>query len=495
MVMTASVAVSGALLGIAAVYFPLWTVVALLLSCAAVYFVAFYRTIPYTFLGSLWILLLGYALLGRSFAYLGAPPIFVGELMLAFGIVAALVSRALPAVARCPVTWLIAALAVCGAVGTLPYLGLYGADALRDAVLWGYGAFALLVAACVLSTGALPAIVRQYSRWVMVFAAWPVCLVTINRLMGQDTLHMPGTGLPFFSSKPGDVGVHLAGAAAFVLVGLSGELSGGEHSRPNRRRVFWGAWTTSLAFVAALSRGGFIAATTALFVLAAVKPIAIGRRVAASALLAVAAGAVIVLVSATFGEPGPLASTTQERSISPGQIVENVLSISGRQSAGDLTNTRTWRLDWWRQIVDYTVHGPYFWTGKGFGINLADDDGFQVARPDEAPLRSPHNGFLTVLARMGVPGAVLFGILQVSFATSLLLAYLRAQRAGAHWWARLDLWILSYWAAFLVNALFDVFLEGPQGGICFWCLMGLGIAVLESQRRDLPRAGLFGKAA
>jgi len=25
----------------------------------------------------------------------------------------------------------------------------------------------------------------------------------------------------------------------------------------------------------------------------------------------------------------------------------------------------------------YTIHGRYFWTGKGFGVNLADDDGFR----------------------------------------------------------------------------------------------------------------------
>ena len=102
---------------------------------------------------------------------------------------------------------------------------------------------------------------------------------------------------------------------------------------------------------------------------------------------------------------------------------------------------------------------------------------------------------MTVLARGGVPGAVLFGTLQVSFALSLLRAYLRARRAGAAAWARLDLWILSYWAAFLVNSAFDVFLEGPQGGIWFWCLMGLGVAVLESQRNDLSSAALLEKAA
>jgi hypothetical protein len=36
----------------------------------------------------------------------------------------------------------------------------------------------------------------------------------------------------------------------------------------------------------------------------------------------------------------------------------------------------------------------------------------------------------------------------------------------------------------MVNASFDVFLEGPTGGIWFWSLFGLGIAALEIQRRQ-----------
>ena len=47
----------------------------------------------------------------------------------------------------------------------------------------------------------------------------------------------------------------------------------------------------------------------------------------------------------------------------------------------------------------------------------------------------------------------------------------------------MNLWVLSFWLAFMVNAAFDVFLEGPQGGVWFWCLIGFGIAALEAQRR------------
>ena len=43
--------------------------------------------------------------------------------------------------------------------------------------------------------------------------------------------------------------------------------------------------------------------------------------------------------------------------------------------------------------------------------------------------------------------------------------------------------------AFLVNAAFDVFLEGPQGGIWFWSIMGFGIVAADRQRRLFSTAG------
>ena len=64
-----------------------------------------------------------------------------------------------------------------------------------------------------------------------------------------------------------------------------------------------------------------------------------------------------------------------ERPVSAHQIFENVKSIvgqSGRQTEG----TKQWRLNWWDMIINDTFRGPNFWTGRGFGINLADADGF-----------------------------------------------------------------------------------------------------------------------
>ena len=57
-------------------------------------------------------------------------------------------------------------------------------------------------------------------------------------------------------------------------------------------------------------------------------------------------------------------------------------------------------------------------------------------------------------------------------------------------WARLNLWTLASWAAFMINASFDVYLEGPQGGILFWSFFGFGMALLEMQRRGAAEGQL-----
>ena len=51
-------------------------------------------------------------------------------------------------------------------------------------------------------------------------------------------------------------------------------------------------------------------------------------------------------------------------------------------------------------------------------------------------------------------------------------------------WASLFLFLGCFWAAFLINASFDVFLEGPMGGIWFWNVYGIGIASLWMYKRQ-----------
>ena len=60
----------------------------------------------------------------------------------------------------------------------------------------------------------------------------------------------------------------------------------------------------------------------------------------------------------------------------------------------------------------------------------------------------------------------------------LALGSPRSRRLGEHPWPELFLFLLGYWLAFMINASFDVFLEGPMGGIWFWTVYGVGLAAV-----------------
>jgi hypothetical protein len=408
------------------------------------------------FLGSLGVILLGYTLLGRTFAYLGAPPVFVGEVVLGLGLLATLARRQGWRGSPPPVALGIAAYMLWSAVRTVPYLGAYGLVALRDGAMWGYALFAILVYRSVTTKGIIGRISQWYAR---LFPPWLLVWVPLALFLKFEN--------PLFWVKPGDLAVHLAGASAFLLSGLYAN----SVSKPSRLHfpepLLYLFWLLGCLLVLFSNRGGTLAILASVVVVLLLRP---GRAVRKVAWI----GA-IVLVTTLTSVAFDARMAIGDREASAREIATIFSSIGGSSSSDQLEATRRWRLDWWEKIWGYTVHGPYFWMGKGFGVNLATDDGFQVL--DGELLRSPHNGALTVLARSGVPGLAIWLVVQLAFAIGMVRAYLRALRAGSEHPAQLQLWILAYWVAALVNSCFDVYLEGPQGAIWFWSLVGFGMAV------------------
>jgi hypothetical protein len=410
-------------------------------------------------------LLFGYLLFGRAFAYLGVYPIFVGEAVLALAVLHLVVSG--PHVRLTWLHWLLLAFLSLGLLRTVPYIESDGIDALRDGALWGYGLFAIALSAAVREQH-FGRIAALYAVAMPLFLIW-IPIANLLVLYGGDLPTLLGSNVSIVSLKLGDVGVHLGGIAAFLIVGFGrGRLVG---------RVaeisIWAAWLASFIIVGSGNRGGMLAAgaaaAAALVLMRPTRRFVARFAMAATLMLAVAALA-------------PAITLTTGRSLALSQIAENISSIVTDSGAEKLEGSKAWRTAWWNDIVNYTFNGPYFWTGKGFGINLADEDGFQTVGEGEAPLRSPHSAHLTVLARMGVPGLVMWISLQVAFGASLLWSFLRARRHGATFWSRVDAWLLCYWLAMIVNASFDVYFEGPQGGIWFWTIVGLGLSAILIQR-------------
>src|ERR1019366_1499630 len=115
-----------------------------------------------------------------------------------------------------------------GAVCTIPYLGKYGINALRDATIWGYSWFAIIVASTIIATpGVLELFVRRYRSFTGVFLScapvlWVAFLLFSSRLPHWPAAAVPISGVPIIDVKAGDMLVQLSGVFAFFAAGLGG---------------------------------------------------------------------------------------------------------------------------------------------------------------------------------------------------------------------------------------------------------------------------------
>ena len=345
---------------------------------------------------------------------------------------------------------------------TFPYFGLYGFDSLRDSTIVTYGGFAFIVIGLLLEDARrINTVLRYYGIMLVTFPAILVGLMLMKYWWDYiPRLYGP---VPIVDVGPSAAGTHVAGAMVFVLIGY--------------RKVSFPwvcVWFATLALVSATNRGA---------TLAVVVPIAFAilmlRRYRLMLTIVVAGTAIfaaLLTLESTFGHYEE-AKDSIERPVSAHQILENAKSIIG-QSGQQAEGTKVWRLNWWDIIINDTIHGSNYWTGRGFGINLADADGFggnSDSRHPRPPTRSPHSAHMNLLARAGVPGLVLWAAVLVSWFGMLMRAMLTARARGHERWLELFVFVVCYEMAILINASFDVVIEGPMQGIWFWCLFGFGI--------------------
>ena len=222
------------------------------------------------------------------------------------------------------------------------------------------------------------------------------------------------------------------------------------------------------------NRGGMIA-----FVLAVGLAYALRPPRARSARLGVALVAVILAGILAVPVMQSVRISGNSRELTVEQIWDNVKSVVGQSDSNTLETTKTWRLTWWKKIIDDTVYGDKFWTGRGFGLNFADYDGFAV--DDQGSLRSPHNATMTVLGRLGVPGLVLWLLLHAWWAFTMARAWSGRAPTRRDTWAAVFAFALCLWVALVVNASFEVYFEGP------WAASGSG----PSSARAWPPSRVF----
>jgi hypothetical protein len=407
------------------------------------------------------VMLLGYALGGRGFAYWGVNPIFIGDIMLVVGVFVIFKSNVIPRLTGIRMLIPLFIFMCWGAACTIPYIDKYAKDAIRDAVVWGYGTYAFIVCGLLIAN---PLRVQKLILNYRKFVFWFLILGPISSILcgffESSLPTLPLSGVPIIQVKGGDMCVHLAGCFAYI-VALGGNMS---------------PWLAPIFVPLNLGlnmqgRAAMVSFVVAAFIVMVVRPF---NARAMRIFFVIALGLFALWASDIRIEKGA-------RELSFNGLLKGFASITGDADDSALDGSKEWRMKWWSDIINYTFKGKYFWMGKGYGVNLATDDGYQVEGDDA--LRSPHSGHMTMLARGGVPGLFIWIMTQGTWGFFVAKAYLRARKKKHTNWSGLFLFLGAYWTAFMANTSFDVFIEGPMGGIWLWCIYGAGIGCVYVYKR------------
>ncbi len=326
-------------------------------------------------------------------------------------------------------------------------------DVIRDSFILNYGCFIFIVFLFWNERHQLLAQITELYRY------FPIILATtyLIRTLFPDIMQWELVGdIPILLYKNGDMAVHLLIAVMLILTGkLTWE---------NPRLAIFNYILLFYLFLiaATYNRGGTLAflVTLSFFVYRSRRTEWFDKIKTYFKYIPLVIALAIPLYLSTKIK---VEDKEYGRQIGLSQLRDNIVSIVAKDAAksnAGLEGNVTWRLLWWGNIIDYTFAGPYFWQGKGLGVNLSVDDDIKVEGEE---LRSPHNFSMTILARYGVPIFFVWLLFLFFVFQPLLKKKLPANQ----------LLLGCALAAIFINASFDVSLEGPMMAFPFWSLMGI----------------------
>jgi hypothetical protein len=397
-------------------------------------------------------LLTGYLTLGRSFAYLGIPPLFIGEIVLGtflfFKPRVALGTWVASLLRGSPLNGVGLALLAFVAYGTWQVgRGVLGGFSIIDALktfTFNYYTLYLFLGIWIglQAPDFLPKLIR--------FVAWVNGVYGVIFLIAlrHVEIYLPGFGaqdVPLFAPPAGQV-VVIVGLLCFerdlravwfvlllnIMITLAWQVRA-EWAGLAAAILVWGLLTGRLGRVFSMSVGAI-----ALFGMLALADIQLPGRNGAVSL-----------------------SESLARVIAPIDLeLAKALSPKAKYHAG----TAEWRELWWDGIWRSVNSNPKLQAfGHGYGfplVNLAPADGYK------ASTRTPHSVFYYALGYTGWVGVFLFGFLQFAILRFLWRSYrLTGQAAGLAWWVMA-----------MVRFSFEEGLETPMKAIPFYLMMGICMA-------------------
>ncbi len=401
------------------------------------------------------ILLFGYLLLGRSFAYVGVPPVFIGEASLAAYLVAR--PRSL----------------------TLPWLGSLASPRPLSAFAW-WLALSLTFAAAQCCRTLLDEKLTIQTLQNAVFHVYPLFVFpgVYLGLRHPEALPRLIHGLAWCNGLYG-----LAYLAVLSPLDLVGSVE-----RP--QEVPWfgqpGAGAAAILGLLAMSRSfsrSFLPLLLNVVVVLGMQrraewlSILVGvtmwtcltGRIGRMLWIAVMLAALLLfglVTDAKLPSPG-----TRGGQISARDIVARAWSLVDSRAASHLSRdadfyagTAQWRSNWWKEIWKRSQSSPSLLLfGAGYHDQL-----WKLHPEDlsENPVRTPHNIVMFILGYTGWLGLVVFYGLQLALARLLWRAYRASGNAFG----------FCYWVLVMVWTVFDAFLETPFEGIPTYLLLGIAAA-------------------
>ena len=256
--------------------------------------------------------------------------------------------------------------------------------------------------------------------------------------------------IPFLMYKYGDMAIHLLIATLLLLCG---------HVKMDKCLLLVNIIIIAYLFlvIAAYNRAGMLSYLVGLFVFLFVYRKRFTGAAVFSYLKVIPFVLVIVL---GFYVNTKVDENFQGRTVGIEQLRQNITSIFSTEVDGSLSDNKIWRLAWWYKIFIDALQPKNSLIGKGVGENLALINDIKV---ENEGLRAPHNFHLNILARFGF----FFLFIWIWWIA------IHMKKINAHREKEFNVMVLVIIMAFLINASFDVYLEGPMGAFPFWTWLGI----------------------
>ena len=155
---------------------------------------------------------------------------YIGEITLIYGCYALFTSPNWSRVLRSAWSWPLICFMGWGFLRTLPYISQYGSDAFRDAAIWAYGAFAIVISSLIAARPSrllmLEKYFKSFAKYLLIFSPFTYYL---THFVAPFIPHAPWGDVPWVNIKGGDVVVHLSGIFAYAIL-LGGLIPGSFYS-------------------------------------------------------------------------------------------------------------------------------------------------------------------------------------------------------------------------------------------------------------------------